>query len=145
MALQNASATQLLATASAPETMSIRLPTLTETNFLSWKLVIVDYLKWKQLDHCIAERPTIAISEANEIRAKLVLLSSIDSKLIPQVSSCAKAKEIFDRLLLVHSDASKANAGRLLKKYFSYKRDPADKLSTHIGKLENMREELYNI
>ena len=59
-----------------------------------------------------------------------------------QVRGCSTAKETIDRLELIYADKSAANIYRLLMQYYRYIKRQEDSISEHIGKMDEMRNQL---
>lgn len=58
---------------------------------------------------------------------------------------CPTAKSIVDRLKLVYADTSAANIYRLLMTYYRYTKKPEDTISSHIGKMDELRNQLADL
>lgn len=122
---------------------SASVPKLTEKNYLSWKLLITTVLKLKGLDKVVSGEQKV--DEISELEAKLLLLETLDEHHLALVRNCDKACEIMTRLNLKYADTSAQNVTRMLNKYLSYKLQPGESMSTHIGKMEAMRSDLENV
>lgn len=127
----------------APTSDTYSYPKLGDSNFQSWKIAITTLLKIKGLYETV--QGTGRADPMDELRAKMFIFQSLEEKYMFQVRACTSAKEMMERLSLIHADASKENLSRMLRKFYGYKLVQSDGMSMHIGKMEAMRMELADL
>lgn len=122
--------------------MSSKIPQLTKDNFQSWKDLIDLFMEINGLQDALVSDE---VDKQIDMNARLILLQSMDESHRSQVRSCKTAKAIVDRLKTVYADTSAANIYRLLSKFYSYKKLDNDTVSEHIGKFDEMRQQLADL
>lgn len=129
--------------ASSDQLEQFKIPMLREDNFALWKMMIYDLLRLKGLWHVMSENPEA--TEAEMLRTKLTILSTIEPKQAQHVQHCDTPRAMLQTLNGIYDDKHKADKGRLLKKFFNYQLDQNDSMSIHISKMEFLRSELTTI
>lgn len=120
----------------------MNLPKLDGKNFQSWFELISIALELKGLKKAIEENEA---DDRTNLQAKFILLESMDESHRAQVRGCHLPKEIVDRLKLIYADKSAANIYRLLMQYYRYVKNPSDSMSEHIGRMDEMRNQLADL
>lgn len=120
----------------------VPLVKLSNANYPAWRRSIVSYFHLKNLTNFIGTDQAATQDQNNEYRAMLILLGTLDEKHQVKVQGCSTAYEVFKRIETLYVDYGKANAARLLRNFFSYKKVKADKMCDYISKMENMKNEL---
>lgn len=118
------------------------IPKLDGTNFASWYELVSLVLEIKGLDGAIGSDATPA---KIRLQAKLVLLESMNESHRAQVRGCSTPKEIISRLQLIYRDKSAANIYRLLHQYYRYDKKSEDSISEHVGRMDEMRNQLADL
>jgi len=121
---------------------STNLPKLNGKNYQSWRELIDIVLELRGLKSA-TERSDVD-SRVN-LQAKLILLETLDESHRAQVRGCESAKDIVDRLQLIYADTSAANVYRLLMRYYRYEKKREDSMSEHIGRMDEMRNQLADL
>lgn len=127
----------------AVSSTQVNVPKLTGKNFRSWLTVVKAHAAEKKLEEALFGNGFV--TEEADLQARIFLFSTLDDNHIEKVSSCLSALDMVHRLMVIYADNSSANAERLLEKFFEFKYQPGDTMSTHIAKLESMRLELSNL
>lgn len=87
-------------------------------------------------------KPADWVSRDN--KAKLVITTALDMKILQTVINCSTAREIWTRLSTVHEQKSEANRYFVQSKFFEYKMAPEDNMAAHISKVESLARQLEN-
>lgn len=135
-------AQQVVAMAAPQSISTAGVPKLVGTNFASWKEMVMIVLKLKGIAKAIREDN---VDEIQDLQAKLVLYETMDESHRSQVRGCETAKKILERLELVYADTSAANVYRLLHNYYRYNKSPSDSMSVHLGKMDELRNQLADL
>lgn len=129
-------------TSNGQVSLTANIPKLDGTNFASWYELVSLFLEIKGLD---AALKSDAVPTRVRLQAKLVLLESMNESHRAQVRGCNTPREIISRLQLVYRDKSAANIYRLLHQYYRYNKKPEDSISEHIGRMDEMRNQLADL
>jgi len=121
---------------------STNLPKLNRINYQSWRELIDMVLELRGLKR-VTERSDVD-SKVN-LRAKLIFLETLDESHMAQVRGCESAKDIIDRLQLIYAHTSAANVYRPPIRYYRYEKKREDPLSEHIGRMDEMRNQLADL
>lgn len=125
--------------------MSANLPRLNGKNYMSWKEMMDLLLEVRGLKSAIEQQDGRAVEVVIDLQARLLILETLDESHRAQVRGCSTAREIFARLKLIYNDTSAANVYRLLLKYYRYEKKAEDSMSEHIGRMDEMRNQLADL
>ena len=89
-----------------------------------------------------AQRPTF--NECN-LKAKALLLCSLEPKYARMVIKCRTAKEIWDRLSAVHEQNSVSSVMVLQRDFFDLKMKPGEKVQDYVSRAEILSSQLDDI
>jgi hypothetical protein len=81
----------------------------------------------------------------NDDRARYYIISAIDDELISIVRSLTSAKDTWDALAARFNDKSISSVIRARRKYITCTITATDGMASHIAKLKNMYDKLYDI
>lgn len=121
---------------------TLNLPKLDGANYQSWIEMLNLALEVRGWKSAITEEAPNTIINA---QAKFMLLEAMNESHRAQVRGCAPAKAILERLQLIYADRSAANLYRLLHQYYRYSKKPEDTMSEHVGKMDEMRNQLADL
>jgi hypothetical protein len=62
--------------------------------------------------------------DKEDIDACTMIITILESRLITQVAQCPKSKDMWDKLMKVHSDSSLFNRHHVVHQFYSYKVAP---------------------
>lgn len=83
----------------------------------------------------------------NDSNAKAMLLVStaMEFNQLQTVMACQTAKDMWDRLKIIHEQRSAVNKVALKQQFFSYKMSESDTIAQHISKIESMSQALSDV
>ena len=70
--------------------------------------------------------------------AQLILTGSLNDVNEKLTSTCASAKDIWNKLVSVYEQSSGQKIDRLIEKFFTAEKDPAENIATHISGMQRI-------
>lgn len=126
------------------------------TNFQGWKAQInALFVMNEVLDVVDGTRPAPAAGDQHaaenkkfvkdDATAKFIILSNLDEPQQMCVLSYATAKEMWDKLNLIHEQKTETNKMRLLQRFHAYQMSEGDTAVQDVAKITNMASQLKDI
>jgi len=117
-------------------------------NYPQWKLqvslVLKAYKVWGHVDGTNAQ-PSDAATAADktkwndaDVEAMAIMVPLVDTKQMTHIRSCTTAKEVWDKLEKINSDASELNIQQTFSKFFQYKIGPEQSIVEAFGEIEEL-------
>lgn len=76
--------------------------------------------------------------EKSDSKAQKLIVNSCGSKILVHLCKCETAKQMWDKLHSVYEQTNQASKHLLQEQFYTYKRDPAHDIATHISTLESL-------
>lgn len=115
---------------------------LNGADILPWKRQISIILKLRGLLNAISDED---VDETKDMKAVLLLLETMDEAHKIQVQAEPTARKIMLSLEQQYASSSENNLHCLLSTYFNFKKNPADSIFQHVGKLKELRARLASL
>lgn len=129
----------------AGEIGTIPVVKLSTRNFVAWKSSINACLALKSL-HSVISDPQVGQQDRSlELRARMVILASLDETAQERVQGCYTAYSMYQRILTLYGGAEVRNVGGLLRKFFSMKKQTKDTMAEHFTKMDGVRLALERV
>ena len=137
----------------APKLDALRLIKLNASNYLQWKMQVSISLKASKIWEYVSGakvRPDSTGAEQTtwnemDLEAQALLVSTLDEIQTNHVSNCTTAKEIFDRLKDIHSDASTLNQKYTLNAFYSFQVKPDQTLVLAYNEIQALSRSLKDM
>lgn len=81
----------------------------------------------------------------DDATAKFIILSNFDEAQQVCVLSCCSAKEMWDKLALIHEQKTATNKLGLLQKFHAYRMNEMDTAVQHVARVTNMARQLKDV
>lgn len=95
------------------------------------------------------ERPTtaekLALWKKKDAKGQKLIGTSVGQTVMIHIINCKSAKEMWDKLHSVFEQKSQTGIHLLQQKFFTYTKDPSDKMASHISKLEEIAHQLNDL
>lgn len=78
-------------------------------------------------------------------RAAVLLTGSISAEHFQQVNTCDIAKQIWDKMYMIHEECSATNRQALLQKFHQLKMEETDTVVTYLSKIQNLARQLKGV
>ncbi|XP_008189660.1 uncharacterized protein LOC103311734 [Acyrthosiphon pisum] len=75
-------------------------------------------------------------------KCQKIIVTSVDDGPLQYLINCESAFEMWEKLLSIYEQKSEASKHLLQQQFFSYSREPTDRMSMHISKLVNLGRKL---
>ena len=126
------------------------------TNFLGWKAQVnALFLMNDVLDVVDGTRTAPAVAEGHEVEAKkfikddatakYIVLSNLDESQQVNVLTCETAREMWNKLTLIHEQKTETNKIGLLQRFHAYRMGESDTAVQHVSKVLNMARQLKDV
>ena len=131
----------------------IRITKLNDNNYRYWKLQVTLSLKAAKLWPVVsgesmgpenAGDEQIAWDE-KDLEAQAILVPSLEESQTFHIYNCKSAKEIFDKLHSIHSDASALNKQHTLAKFLNFQLKPDQTLAAAFTEVESLVRSLADM
>ncbi|CAL1681040.1 unnamed protein product [Lasius platythorax] len=123
-------------------------------NFQCWKFQVTAALQaYGNYDVVIGRKIKLAdlatVEGKNWVRedakAKFILSSSIEEKLMSCLITCETSHEMWIKLSAIHEQKSASNKLILTQKFHEYRMSPSDSVMQHVAKVQNMAAQLADL
>lgn len=130
-----------VATVRKEETLAVI--SLERDNYATWEKNLLTIFKIKKFDKYLTEDGSD--SDDNELRARNIILSSVDNSVQSEIIGCKTAKQMWERIKLIKSKQSSARIGPTLRQFFSIKLRKLKDVHEHIATMEKLKSDLLNL
>lgn len=126
------------------------------SNYESWKFNMVSLFQAHELVNMIdgsTPRPVATATNEAEVKrwirlngkAKVMISSSLEDKQTEPVLTCVTAKEMWDKLSLIHEQKSESNKLGLLQKFYAHQMSTSDTALQHVTNIQNLAAQLNDV
>ena len=124
------------------------------TNFQGWKAQVnalfvmndvLDIVDGKREEPAAGNAAELKKNVKDDATAKFIILSNLDEAQQVCVLSCISAKEMWNKLCLIHEQKTVTNKLGLLQRFHAYRMSEADTAVQHVAKIMNMASQLKDV
>lgn len=115
---------------------------LDKDNYSMWKRHVMTVFDLKGISKYL--KTSCASNEKGELLARSLILSSVSQKWMADINGCKTAYDMWQRLADINGEQVEASLMSTIRQFYSMKHHGMD-MSTHIGIMETMRQQLESM
>lgn len=129
------------------------LPKFAGEDFAVWRCQLEAYLAVSDLLEIVdgtKQRPIepaaqVQLWDKNDRKAKLIILSTLETNVVRQVMNLKSSREVWARLSILYELRDKTSIQLLLQQFFDYRMQEGMTIGQHISKIEEMAHKLDDL